>query len=148
MLNSLLFSLLAALAGVCAALQPVINSQLRTGLNSAIWANFVNFLVGVFVIVLTAVILRAPVPQAGFISRIPWWSWTGGLLGAIYVGLAILLVPRLGAAIFITLLVAGQMIASVLLDHFGALGLARRPLDFSRTLGIALVIGGVMLIRR
>ncbi len=148
MLNSLFFSILAALAGVCAALQPVINSQLRSGLNSAVWANFVNFFVGIGAIMLTGAILRAPIPQASFAARVPWWGWTGGLLGAAYVGLAILLVPRLGAATFITLLIAGQMFASVLFDHFGVLGLAQRPLDLSRALGVAMVIGGVMLIRR
>lgn len=148
MLNTLLFSLLAALAGVSASLQQVINAQMRAGLNSAVWANFVNFLVGIVAIALTAALLRAPVPPAGFAARVPWWGWTGGLLGAAYVGLAILLVPRLGAATFITLLIAGQMIASVAFDHFGVLGLAQRPLDLSRALGVALVIGGVMLIRR
>ncbi|MBB4198379.1 hypothetical protein CCR94_22500 [Rhodoblastus sphagnicola] len=148
MLNSLLFSLLAALAGVSAALQQVINAQLRAGLNSAVWANFANFLVGIVAIALTAAVLRAPIPQAGFAARVPWWGWTGGLLGAIYVGLAIVLVPRIGAATFITLLIAGQMIAAVLFDHFGVLGLTQRPLDVSRALGIALVLGGVILIRR
>jgi transporter family-2 protein len=148
MLNTLLFSLLAALAGVCATLQPVINAQLRAGLNSAVWANFANFVVGIGAIALTAALLRAPIPQASFAARVPWWGWTGGLLGATYVGLAIVLVPRIGAATYIALLIAGQMIASVLFDHFGVLGLAQRPLDLSRALGVALVIGGVILIRR
>ena len=148
MLNNLLLSLLAATAGVCAAVQPVINAHLRAGLGSAVWANFLNFLIGLAAIALTAAFLRAPVPHITLAAKIPWWGWTGGVLGAVYVGLAILLVPRLGAAAFITLLIAGQMIASVLLDHFGLIGLAQRPLDFSRALGVALVIGGVVLIRR
>jgi transporter family-2 protein len=144
----LFLSLLAAFAGVCAVLQPVINSHLRGGLNSAVWANFVNFAVGIVAIALMGAILRAPIPQASLVARVPWWGWTGGLLGATYVGLAILLVPRLGAATFITLLIAGQMIASVLFDHFGILGLAQRPLDLSRVLAVAMVIGGVILIRK
>lgn len=146
--NSLLLSLVAAAAGVCVAVQPVINAHLRAGLGSAVWANFANFFIGLVAIALTAAFLRAPIAHVEVAAKIPWWGWTGGLLGAVYVGLAILLVPRLGAATFITLLVAGQMIASALLDHFGVLGLAQRPLDFSRALGVALVIGGVLLIRR
>ena len=60
----------------------------------------------------------------------------------------ILLVPKLGAATFIALLVAGQMLASVTLDHFGWIGLAQRPLDLPRAMGVLLLIGGVVLIRR
>jgi transporter family-2 protein len=148
MLNSLVLSLLAAFAGVCAALQAPINAALRAGLNSAVWANFGSFLIGLAAIVVSAAFLRAPLPSLAMVERAPWWAWAGGLLGAVYVALAILLVPRLGAAAFITLLVAGQMIASVLLDHFGLLGLEQRPIDLSRLLGVALVIGGVLLIRR
>lgn len=60
----------------------------------------------------------------------------------------ILLVPKIGAATFIALLVAGQMLASVAFDHFGLLGLTQRPVDLPRLIGVALLIGGVLLIRR
>jgi len=82
------------------------------------------------------------------VARIPWWSWSGGLFGAVFIALAILLVPKLGAATFIALLVAGQMLASVTLDHFGWLGLAQREIDLPRVIGVLLLIGGVVLIRR
>lgn len=81
-------------------------------------------------------------------TRIPWWAWSGGLFGAIFIGLAIFLVPRLGAATFIALLVTGQMLAAVTFDHFGWMGLAQRSLDLPRVIGVALLIGGVVLIRR
>ena len=70
------------------------------------------------------------------------------MFGAIFIGLAIFLVPQLGAATFIALLVAGQMLGSVAFDHFGWLGLAQRSVDLTRLLGVALLIGGVVLIRR
>jgi transporter family-2 protein len=92
--------------------------------------------------------LRDPVPSVSLAARIPWWAWSGGLFGAIFIGLAILLVPQLGAATFIAMLVAGQMLASVAFDHFGLLGLAQRSVDFPRLLGVTLLIGGVVLIRR
>ncbi len=56
--------------------------------------------------------------------------------------------PQLGAATFIALLVTGQMLASVAFDHFGWLGLVQRPMDVPRLIGVALLIGGVILIRR
>ena len=140
--------LLAVAAGVSIVVQQVLNSNLRMALSSAAWSGFVSYLVGVVCMALLALALRAPLPAVGVAARIPWWAWSGGLFGAIFIGLAILLVPHLGAATFIALLVTGQMLASVAFDHFGWLGLAQRPADVLRLVGVALLIGGVVLIRR
>ena len=128
--------------------QQVLNSNLRTALNSAAWSGFMSYAVGVVCMALLALALRDPVPSSGAAARIPWWAWSGGLFGAIFIGLAIFLVPHLGAATFIALLVTGQMLASVAFDHFGWIGLAQRPVDRPRLIGVALLIGGVVLIRR
>ncbi|AWN40641.1 DMT family transporter [Methylobacterium durans] len=148
MLPTLLSLALAILAGVSIVVQQVLNANLRTALNSAAWSGFTSYLVGVACMALLALALRDPLPSASVAARIPWWAWSGGLFGAIFIGLAILLVPQLGAATFIALLVTGQMLASVTVDHFGWLGLAQRALDPPRLLGVALLIGGVILIRR
>lgn len=84
----------------------------------------------------------------GTVARLPWWAWSGGLFGAVLIGFAVLLVPRLGAATFIAPLVAGQMLASVAFDQFGWLGLAQRSIDLPRLLGMALLVAGVVLMRR
>ena len=140
--------LLAIAAGVSIVVQQVLNSNLRAALNSAAWSGFMSYFVGVVCMALLALALRDPLPSAGVAARIPWWAWSGGLFGATFIGLAILLVPQLGAATFIALLVTGQMLASVAFDHFGWLGLAQRPIDVPRLIGVALLIGGVVLIRR
>jgi transporter family-2 protein len=147
MLN-LFFSMLAVLAGASVAIQQVLNANLRAVLNSAAWSGFLSYAVGVACMALLALALRDPIPSAATAARIPWWAYNGGLLGAIFIGLAIYLVPQLGAATFIVLLVTGQMVASVTADHFGWLGLAQRPIDLPRLIGIALLIGGCVLIRR
>ncbi|MCZ0733643.1 DMT family transporter [Phreatobacter sp. AB_2022a] len=139
---------LAVLAGASIVVQQVLNANLRTALNSAVWSGFTSYFVGVVCMALLALVLREPVPAAGVALRISWWQWSGGVFGAIFIGLAILLVPALGAATFIALLVAGQMVASVTIDHFGWMGLPRHPLDLTRLLGVALLVGGVILVRR
>lgn len=139
---------LAALAGVSIVVQQVLNANLRVALGSAAWSGFMSYLVGLLCMAALAVALRDPVPTADVAGPIPWWAWSGGLFGAIFIGLAIYLVPQLGAATFIALLVAGQMVGSVAFDHFGWLGLAQRPVDVTRLLGVALLVGGVVLIRR
>jgi bacterial/archaeal transporter family-2 protein len=140
--------LLAVAAGVSIVVQQVLNANLRTALDSAAWSGFISYFVGVVCMALLALVLRDPLPSASVAARIPWWAWSGGLFGAIFIGLAILLVPQLGAATFIALLVTGQMLTSVTFDHFGWLGLAQRPIDVPRLIGVALLIGGVVLIRR
>ena len=140
--------LLAVAAGVSIVVQQVLNSNLRTALSSAVWSGFVSYAVGLACMVLLALALRDPLPSASVAARLPWWAWSGGMFGAIFIGLAIFLVPQLGAATFITLLVTGQMLGSVTFDHFGWLGLAQRPVDLPRLLGVALLIAGVVLIRR
>ncbi len=148
MLQVVFASTLAVLAGVSIVVQQLLNTNLRTALNSAAWSGFMSYFLGVICMVLLAMALRDPVPSVGTMARIPWWAWSGGLFGAIFIALAIYLVPQLGAATFIALLVAGQMLASVAGDHFGVLGLAQRSVDLPRIIGVALLVGGVILIRR
>ena len=92
--------------------------------------------------------MREAVPLTSAVLRSNWWAWTGGFFGAIYIAISILLVPRLGTATFVGLLVAGQMLASLAFDHYGVLGVPQHSVDPSRLLGAGLLIGGVILIRR
>jgi transporter family-2 protein len=148
-MSNMIFSILLAFgAGVSIVIQQALNSNLRTELNSAAWSGFVSYSAGLACMALLVIALREPLPPVGVMARIPWWAWTGGMFGAIFIGLGIMLVPKLGAATFIALLVAGQMIGSVVFDHFGWLGLAQRPIDLSRVIGVLLLIAGVVLIRR
>ena len=148
-MSNMIFSILLAFgAGFSIVIQQALNSNLRTELNSAAWSGFVSYSAGLACMALLVIALREPLPPVGVLARIPWWAWTGGVFGAIFIGLGIVLVPKLGAATFIALLVAGQMIGSVVFDHFGWLGLAERPIDLSRVIDVLLLIAGVVLIRR
>lgn len=141
-------ALFAMVAGSSVVVQQVLNANLRAVLGSAAWSGVVSYAVGVACMMLFALALRDPLPSLATVARIPWWGWSGGVFGAFFVGLAIVLVPQLGAAPFIALLVTGQMLAALTFDHFGWLGLVQRPLDPMRLFGVALLIGGVVLIRR
>ena len=148
MLDVLFASVLAILAGASVAIQQVLNANLRMALNSAAWSGFVSYFVGVACMALLALAMRDPIPSVAVAGRVPWWAFSGGLFGAIFIALAIFLIPRLGTATFIVLLVTGQMLASVTIDHFGWLGLPEHPIDLPRLIGTALLIGGCVLIRR
>jgi transporter family-2 protein len=141
-------ALLTVCAGVSVFVQQALNANLRAELNSAAWSGFVSYLLGVVFMVCLAIVLRDPIPSANTIGRVPGWAWSGGIFGAIFIALSIITIPKLGGATYIALLVTGQMVAALAFDHFGWLGIPQRPIDLPRLLGVALLVGGVVLIRR
>jgi bacterial/archaeal transporter family-2 protein len=147
MFNYVLPIVLAVGAGVSVITQQVLNANLRAAIGSAAWSGFASYLVGTICMVLLAVALRDPVPSAAMAARAPWWAWSGGLFGAVFIALAILLIPQLGAATFVALLVTGQMLAALTLDHFGLLGVPVQPATLVRMAGAGCLILGVVLIR-
>lgn len=144
---SILSYLLVVGAGVSVALQQVLNSNLRAELGSPWWAGFVSYAVGMTVMLVVALVSPGNKFNLHEIANSSWVSWTGGLFGAIFIGVAILMVPRLGAATVLALIVVGQMIGSVAFDHFGLLGLQQHPVSPLRLTGASLLICGVVLIR-
>lgn len=144
---SWLLLVLALTAGVFLPLQAGINAQLRNYTGHPVIASFISFLVGTLVLLVIALVLRLPWPSQTGISNTPWWVWTGGALGAVFVFLTIVLADTLGAAVLVALIIAGQMLASVVLDHYGLVGFSRHPINPGRILGVLLLLSGVILIR-
>ena len=144
---SVLSYLLAVLAGVSVATQQVLNANLRVHLDSPWWAGCVSYFVGLATML--AVALAAPGPRFDetFRSIGSWIPWTGGVFGALFIGIAILMVPRLGAATTLALIVVGQMIGSLVFDHFGLLGIPQHAASPIRIVGASCLILGVVLIR-
>jgi transporter family-2 protein len=139
--------LIVAIAGVSFVFQQAVNSNLRVEISSPWWAGFVSYLGGTIVMLLAALALREPLSLAS-VSATSSMSWTGGIFGAIYIAISILMLPKLGAATVLALLVAGQMIGSIVFDHYGLLGVPVHSVNLSRILGALLLMAGVLFIRR
>ncbi len=139
--------LIVVAAGVSVAFQQVLNANLRTELGSPWWAGFVSYLVGMIIMLAVALLMPGPRPSLSAISGSSWISWTGGFFGAVFIGIAIIMVPRLGAATVLALIVVGQMVGSIMFDHFGLLGLQQQPVNLARLLGAGMLVSGVVLIR-
>lgn len=137
----------AAGVGVLLPLQALINARLGQVTEGALFASFVSFAVGTAVLAAAVLLTRTPMPEARTMAALPPWIWTGGIIGALFVLVATVLVPRLGAAGLICLVVSGQLIGSLLFDHFGVLGPVR-PADAWRILGAVLVAVGAVLVLR
>ena len=138
---------LAALIGMVLPLQALLNARLGALTQGPLFASFVSFAVGTVALALVLLATRTPWPSVRELAALPAWLWLGGLIGAVFVFSGTLLVPRLGAAGLICLIVFGQVVGSLLVDHFGVLT-ASRPVDLTRLAGAVLVCVGALLVVR
>ena len=143
----LLAAILALLAGVGLPTQAGINAQLGLWTRSSITAALISFTVGTLALGIVTVTTATPLPIWSSAAALPWWIWSGGVLGAFFVAAATFIAPQLGATTMLALILAGQIVASVLFDHFGLLGFPLHPLNVQRGIGLLLLIAGVVLIR-
>ena len=134
------------LAGIGVALQPPTNAALAKAGGSVVLASLISFAVGTAILLAAWLAIGRPA-EAG-LRAAPAWAWLGGLYGACFVAALAFAVPRLGLAVTLTVAIASQLGAALLLDRTGALGLQATPLSLPRVGGVALVIAGVLLMRR
>lgn len=147
-MHTTIFALLAAGAGACIALQASANGNFRKNLGDNPLAAAGFSILGTIITAATALlILRPPVPSASALRETPWWNWIGGPLGALIVLAGAALTARLGAALFIALVISGQLLCSLVLDHFALMGLNEQPVTMGRVLGAVLVVAGVVCIK-
>ena len=139
--------LLAAFAGAVVPFQSAINVNLGRGLGHPLWATLASLGVSILVLLPIMLALRLPLPSLAFISKAPLWMWAGGAFGVCFISLALVLLPKLGASGFMALALAGQVVASMMVDHFGWFGLVERQVTLPKVFGAALLIGGVVLIQ-
>jgi transporter family-2 protein len=140
--------LLMVVAGAGIAFQAAINARLREWVVSPTLAALVSFLVGGVALTLIVAAGVAGRGQFDGVSRGPWWIWTGGLIGAVYVTAAVIAVPRVGAGVVIGAGILGQLAAGLAIDSFGWLGVPRVPVSASRIAGALLLLAGAWLMQR
>ncbi len=143
-----IFLLMGLLAGAVAPVQAGVNAELRQFSGHAVWTALASFSIGTLTLLSYFLVARLPWPEAASLGRAPWWAWLGGLLGAYYVLSAVIVAPRIGAAVFVALIIAGQLIVALVLDHFGLVGYRPHPVNLARVLGTFFLLTGVLLIHR
>ncbi len=148
MYTKYIFVIIALLIGGLLPVQGSINSHLSSLLKHPLQAAFVSFFVGTLALLFLNVFLKTEVPAAKELVKIPFYLFLGGLLGAIYVTSAIVLIPKIGITSLLAASIAGQLIISSLIDHFGFFNVPIHPISFGRVAGIALLATGTFLIQR
>ncbi|MFD2932962.1 DMT family transporter [Spirosoma flavum] len=141
-----IYILFAFLVGLAITVQAGVNANLRQAMASPILAAAVSFGSGFVALVILFMASGASVPSLEAIKQVSWWKWMGGVMGAVYMITVIVSVPKIGTANLVSLSVAGQLVAALVLDHYGLLGFALHPVNGWRLLGVALIITGVLFV--
>ena len=137
----------AVLVGMGLTVQVGMNATASRALKSPLWASAASFVIGLCALAVVAALTQAVPPRASF-SGAPVWAWFGGALGAAYVASTIVLGPMLGATSMSALVVAGQLAAALIVDHFGLLGFPEQSVTIARLTGAALLVAGAALVVR
>jgi bacterial/archaeal transporter family-2 protein len=141
-----IYLLAALIGGAVLPVQVALNNLLRRYVGEPMQVTFVSYLAGTLASLLLCFMARYPFPTWAALSQTSWWMWIGGCLGTLYVWSTIFTTPRIGAALALGLTIAGQMVAALFLDHYGAIGLERHAASPIRITGVVLVILGVSLV--
>lgn len=138
---------LASLAGLLLPLQSLIAARVAATINGPMMAALVNFVGGTVTLTVLITLFRVPWPSGAQAAMVPGYAWLIGMFGAFFVAQAAFTIPQLGAAGMVALVVAGQMIGSVAMDHFGILQPVQ-PVTAQKALGAVLLLAGVVLVLR
>jgi transporter family-2 protein len=141
-----IFLLLAILGGMTSALQSGSNQMLQKSLAAPLWTVATVSAVTLVASLLLPLVAGEKLPHGGAIAQAPWWAWIGGLFGLGYVLATVYAAPKLGAGLFVGLIVTASTVASLLLDHFGWMGFEVHQAGWGRIAGGLLMIAGVALI--
>ena len=148
MSNTYFYLLLAVAAGAMMPTQAATNNKMAMVVDSPVLSAFISFAVGTVALLVYLLMTGVPLGNLSAAKDAPAIAWVGGLLGAFFVAAAVTLVPRLGVAMTFSLIIAGQMVVTLIIDHFGLLGVPEKAVSIPRVAGILLITAGVVLIRR
>jgi bacterial/archaeal transporter family-2 protein len=146
-MNKLIWIVLAFLSGAFLPIQAGMNNKLGKAVASPVHAALISFMIGLIGLMVYILVTRQTISWAG-LKDAPGYVWLAGFLGAFYVTVIILAFPKLGPGLTFGLVVAGQMTLSILLEHFNILVAQQNSINYMKIVGIALVVIGVVIIRR
>ena len=144
--TTFLLALLAVVSGALIPVQAASNAALSRSIDGNVpFAAMVLFLVAAIATGLTMLASGKELPGLNDLRGAPWWAYSGGVIVAFYVLTITFLAPRLGVGTAIALIVTGQVLAAVTIDHFGFMRSLTVPLSPTRMIGTLLMVVGVFL---
>ena len=148
MKNDLIFLALALITGALIPIQAATNAAFSKSIGSPIITGLIVFIIGLAGMILFILLSKTPFPMRQQLTSAPLYGYLGGLIVATYVVMITILVPRIGVGAAIGLIVTGQIICAVIIDHFGLFNVAVRTISITRLAGIFLMIAGIYLVMK
>ncbi|OTP69588.1 DMT family transporter [Caballeronia sordidicola] len=136
------------LGGVLQAAGAPINGVLKASLVNPWLASAVSFMLVTFLAIALFWIQPTPLPTLTELKDMKWWAPLGGIVGAVAVFAGLTLVQKVGVGAINGLTICANLIASIVIDHFGLIGVPDHPLSWLRALGAVLMVGGVALVMK
>ena len=136
---------LALIAGMAVPFQAASNVALGRALGHPLWATLTSLIISIIVLIPILIIIRPQMPNIQAALQGPIWLWIGGVLGVAYITAALIITPKIGIASFMICVIIGQIIASLLLDATGIMGLLPRAITTGKIIGTALMIIGLVI---
>jgi transporter family-2 protein len=143
---NILWIVFAFLIGCVIPFQGMITSNLAQRLQHPFGSAFINFMGGMLVFAIAIALSPVAFPTFKKISTIPWYLFSGGLVGSLFILGAVFGLPKIGASAFFGQIVLGQLLMTIIVDHYGVLGVPVHKIDVFRIVGICFLIGGSFLI--
>jgi bacterial/archaeal transporter family-2 protein len=145
-MNKTILALITIAIGATLPIQAALNGKLMRAFGHPVIGAAISFLTGTILLLTYASTLHKHVTLEA-VKQTVWFDWIGGIIGVLYVTGSIMLIPRLGAGFAFALMVGGQLLMSLIMDHYGMLGLNVSQVSWSKIGGVVLVVAGVWLIR-
>lgn len=139
---------LALITGALIPIQAATNSVFSKSTGSPVTTGLMVFIIGLIGMTLFMIITRTSVPTLQQLSSAPAYSYLGGAIVATYVVMITILAPRIGMGPSIGLIVTGQIICAVLIDHFGLFNYPVYNIGWNRIVGVLMMVGGIYFVMR
>lgn len=146
-MDKIFWIVMAVIAGAFLPMQGSMNSKLAKAGENPVYASMISFTIGVLALVAYILLTSQNVSWKG-LKDAPSYSWLGGVLGAFYVTVIVFAFPKIGPGLTFGLVVAGQLITSIVMEHFQIMGTPHQPISLGRIVGVLLIIIGVVAVKK
>jgi bacterial/archaeal transporter family-2 protein len=146
MQGNIFFVVAALVGGAFIPVQVALNTLLGRYMGEPMQVTFISYFAGTLTSLVVCILAHYPLPSVAAVNQTSWWMWVGGCLGTLYVWATIFATLKIGTTLTLALTFAGQMVASLFLDHYGVIGLTKYSASPTRIAGVSIVMLGVSLI--
>ncbi|MES2622314.1 MAG: DMT family transporter [Bacteroidota bacterium] len=146
--NQILLIILTLLSGALIPVQASTNAAMSKTIGNPVITALIVFIVGLLSVSVYVLVSKTPMPALSQFKNVPLYGFAGGLIVAFYVIVITFVTPRLGVAAAIGLIITGQVIAALIIDHFGLFSAAVKTIDLKRFAGGLCMLAGIYLVMK